>query len=953
AQAAIDAAREKDMVVVSPGIYQENIHFLGYNIVLTSKYPEDKVFVTETVIEGDGTSSVVTFTGFETGECILTGFTITGGYAITGGGIFGMYTHAKIEHCIIEGNSATVAGGGVQSCLGGISNSILRNNDGGASGGAIDDSSGPIVNCLIHNNTARYGAALNIFSGDIINCTVTSNTSEFREVITNSDGRVFNSIFWGNSPAGSSDGTVVFNYCCLEWSDQSIGNIIANPKFISSFDFYLSPDSPCIDAGDNTNVPQFIADDLDGNPRFVDEPGTSDTGKGNAPIVDMGAYEYQNVSRLVVSHTSLEITAYQSEPNPDPQTIFLTNVGQSEPIFWNINEDCSWLDIEPAAGATHLMPDEIIIKVNSSNLNLGTYTDRFTITTPDIFNSATTVIVTLTVRGIARVPEEFPTIQSAIDAVSPGDVVLVADNIYTGQGNRNINFKGKAITVRSENGPENCIIDCQGEARGFIFNNGEGNDSVLDGFTIINGFNAEFSKGGGGIYCESTPAINNCILTQNTCYAGSFYGGGIHYHQIGDTTDRLLISNCVFSNNRAGNGGGIWLRNGEAIIENCLICGNHSSDTGGGIAILANDTKIINCTICNNFASDRGGGIYAREMAILSVTNNIIRNNYAFKGTQLALRYNTWTSASYNNIQSGLAGIYIDYSHSNLSWGAGNIDLDPLFADPGHWDNKGTTNPDDDVWLMGDYHLLRGSPCIDAGCDEGLYIDLEGNIRPWDYPGVDNNSDEPEFDMGVYEFTNQKPIAQAGSDQTLYADPNGLVYITLDASGSYDPDSDAELTYKWRWNIAGQIYNASGGDGVINMQDYAKLLQQNSEKTDLNVLAKFTKSWLVTADQANFQPLYDLSPNSPFINIYLSVGKYIVNLTVNDGIEDSDKDQVMITVLATGDLDQDGDIDIDDLSVILAARNEPASGPDDPRDLDKDGIITVLDARILVALFSQ
>ena len=54
-----------------------------------------------------------------------------------------------------------------------------------------------------------------------------------------------------------------------------------------------------------------------------------------------------------------------------------------------------------------------------------------------------------------------------------------------------------------------------------------------------------------------------------------------------------------------------------------------------------------------------------------------------------------------------------------------------------------------------------------------------------------------------------------------------------------------------------------------------------------------------------------------------------------------------------GDLDGDSDVDRDDLNVILAARNTPASGPDDPRDLDGDGMITVLDARKLVLLCTR
>ena len=54
-----------------------------------------------------------------------------------------------------------------------------------------------------------------------------------------------------------------------------------------------------------------------------------------------------------------------------------------------------------------------------------------------------------------------------------------------------------------------------------------------------------------------------------------------------------------------------------------------------------------------------------------------------------------------------------------------------------------------------------------------------------------------------------------------------------------------------------------------------------------------------------------------------------------------------------GDVDGDRDVDRADLNLILAARNKRASGPGDPRDLDRDGVITVRDARLLVTLFTR
>jgi hypothetical protein len=115
------------------------------------------------------------------------------------------------------------------------------------------------------------------------------------------------------------------------------------------------------------------------------------------------------------------------------------------------------------------------------------------------------------------VPTHYPTIQAAINAANDGDTVLVADGTYTGSGNRDIDFNGKAITVRSKNGPNNCIIDCNGTTanphRGFYFHSGENTNSILDGFTVTGGYaysdDIAFS---GGMYNSGNATITNCVL---------------------------------------------------------------------------------------------------------------------------------------------------------------------------------------------------------------------------------------------------------------------------------------------------------------------------------------------------------------------------------------------------------------------------------------------------------
>jgi len=215
-----------------------------------------------------------------------------------------------------------------------------------------------------------------------------------------------------------------------------------------------------------------------------------------------------------------------------------------------------------------------------------------------------------------KVPKDYPNIQTAINFAEDADTVIVDDGVWTGPGNKNLDFLGLAITVRSKNGPDNCIIDCEGEGRAFNFLRNETPESAVKGFTITGADDS-------GIHCEdSSPTITDCTIEGNTA---DYSGGGIYC--IGG---RSTITNCMITGNTARGGGGICGFNSRLTITNCTIVGNMASMYGGG-GISCYDGIIANCTITGNMADGGGGGI-SGSGGTPTITNCTITGNKAGGG---------------------------------------------------------------------------------------------------------------------------------------------------------------------------------------------------------------------------------------------------------------------------------------------------------------------------------
>lgn len=243
-----------------------------------------------------------------------------------------------------------------------------------------------------------------------------------------------------------------------------------------------------------------------------------------------------------------------------------------------------------------------------------------------------------------NIPEQFESIQKGIDEAKDGDVIVVSPGVYK----ENINFKGKVIVLKSRKGPERTIIDGGKKGPVVIFDSGEGNDSVLEGFTVCNGSGMllaaddtkkSLKRDGGGVICiNSSPAIRNNIIRNNKAEDG----GGICCLR----NSSPLIADNIIKYNKSVKGGGIRcsLYSSPKIVNN-RIFGNRVSRLGGGIYWRVGSFPYIdNNVIINNFAGEKGGGIFGSshiknqmEQKDVMLTGCVIRGNASPLGSSIAL----------------------------------------------------------------------------------------------------------------------------------------------------------------------------------------------------------------------------------------------------------------------------------------------------------------------------
>ncbi|MGA1865102.1 MAG: right-handed parallel beta-helix repeat-containing protein, partial [bacterium] len=703
---------------------------------------------------------------------------ITGNSASSGGGIASFTKSSPIiEKCFIENNSCSSYGAGIycSNASPSIKGSFISINKSSSNGGGIycvSLSSPYCENTIISANSAKFSAGgiycLNS-TISLTNCTVSANSASTSGGIFSPDGSsisIKNSIIWNNSPDEMSGCNPVASYSDIKTEEGTVfpgaGNINKDPLFLypEKENYYLQPNSPCIDTGTNEGSPERdIANKT--RPQDGNDDGIS--------LCDMGAYEFFVPQiHYVDPNGSIQEkinNAYHFDVIIVPMGIYNENINFLDKAITLTSENPNNLDIVNAtvidggkAGNVITFNQEqgkysILKGVSIQNGNgLGIY----------CYNSASPNILNCNIHnnnshGIYCYNKSSPNIMNCnihnnnnlgIYCYSGSSPNILNCSIYKNYSHAiycNYNCSPKILNCMIDN--NRCGIYCHSGCAPSI------QDSIITN-------NSE-----SGIAClnSSSPYIINCNISLNS----ATNGGGIYCYR----SSPNIINSTIRGNTASNAGGGIFCDNNSSPgIENCILTWNLAITGGGIYCYNKSSPEIVHCTINENVANT-WGGISCSKDSYPTVKNCILWNNSPLS-EQIYTDANS-PAVTYSDIQAP-EGLYP---------GTGNINEDPLFINPGKWNLR----------------LQYNSPCIDTGDPNDLLTeDIEGILRPED-GDCDGNSI---CDMGAYEFW--RKICYRDSDEDGFGDtseteeafdcecPYGYVENNLDCDDmdpNINPDS--------------------------------------------------------------------------------------------------------------------------------------------------------------------
>lgn len=605
---------------------------------------------------------------------------------------------ANVLNCSVWGNEASGTGGGLADCYGDIANCVIVSNV--SAGSAISFARGTVSNCVVWANTPKQA-----YYSELTYCCVEGGWSGEGNIDANP---MFADLVNGDfhllpgSPCVDSgdpnyhpprsvtdiDGEARVMGAGVDMGVDELPGPLLPSISISPRDLLFTakqsganPPSQTMNVGNNgygilewnlnEDIPWLNAVPAEGisvlDPceitldastaglawgQHTETISITDPCAANSPLEVYVTFVVVG-PKIEMDYTPpLTLSANEGGPKPEALDITIRNSGGGT-LFWSAVPDCNWLSAAPNSGK--LRADEtaaFAAVADHAGLAVGRYDCSITVSDPNAQVASAIVALTLFVKPSVlganlRVPSEYGTIQAAADVAEDGDVIVVAPGTYTGPGNRDVDFKGKAVTVRGTdpNDPNvvaATIVDCNKLGRGFYLNGCAG--ATIQGLTITNGL----ARNGAGIYIEdSQVTVSKCNITNNSTTAGlpvtdpnGGDGGGIYCHD-----SSLVVSDCNVAGNVTGDGN---QQNSHDPSDIPAIAYGARAGDGAGIFCSGDSfLEIMNSSIGENICGSGGAGgevdgsggvggggagIYARNSATVDIRGSKISQNSAGRG---------------------------------------------------------------------------------------------------------------------------------------------------------------------------------------------------------------------------------------------------------------------------------------------------------------------------------
>jgi hypothetical protein len=773
-------------------------------------------------------------TGSGTNEtAVLDGFTITAGNANgfsphnSGAGMYNDRGSPTVTNCAFSGNSG-VNGGGMYNSGGSstLTNCIFNNNLVSNMGGGIfnygfnNECNLTLINCTFSGNSALNGGGmLNGKQGNAIltNCTFMRNHG-YGIICDNSQVTVVNTILWNDSPFEIAGDSITVSYSDVRGGWSGIGNIDSDPLFMDADgaddvsgteddDLRLLPGSPCIDAGDNSAIPQTVITDLDGNPRIVNE--TVDMGAYEAYVAPIAHIYYVDAAApgdndgsswsnaflclqgaLAVAQYGDEIRVAKGLYRPDQRAMLRRDL-------WQIVSSGDWT-------ATFQLINGVTIK--------GGYAG-FSEVNPDA-------------RNIERYKSVLSGDLNGDDGAGFSNIWDNSYQVVTAGGTQwTTMLDGFTITGGNADGPSPydhgggiynvegspTLIDCTITGNSTTGNGGGMHNSFHSDPTLVNcTFSSNMADYGGGISNDnSNPALLNCILTANSADGG---GGGMCNYR-----SNPILANCRFIENSSVGGGGMFNEESEPMLSDCTFNRNSSTGSGGGIFNENGNPVLLSCILSENSAPRRsGGGMYNRSNSQPSLSNCIFAGNSAINGGAM------------DNIHTSVPTLLnctlcVNVATQSEGGGISNFqDARPILVNCILCNNSDRSG-------MGATAQISGSAQVSYSC-----IQNSTSINPW--PGQGNINTDPCFvdlengdyhlksQAGRWDSTNQSWVIDQTSSPCIDAgdpgDPVGPERFPNGGRinmGAYGGTPEASLSPRQPLPVRGQASNPSPPDRAVDV----------------------------------------------------------------------------------------------------------------------------------------